>query len=790
MNENTIRVKGPSLVANGYSVCAIKAGEKRPRVMDWQNIEMTAEQCENWMNYNDGVGIKCGIGEYPVCAIDVDIEGNEVFASYMQDFIGKTVGWGLVRIGKAPKFLMLFRAAEPGWKKAATAFYEKDGHRVRLEVLGKGQQFVAYHVHPDTGKPYEWADEWIMQTPEYMRAEYLPVVNAEQVKAVMTEFSRKATELGYSLKSEAVGRVEMSSETSELERCLTPAKTPVNGVTLEDARKMIKECGFDFGPGSNDLWVKVGMALHHQFEGSDEALALWDELSAEFPEAYEEGATAKRWRSFDSKHPDAVTFRWLRGQWRKTKDPNYYEASQWGALLRLLYRYGDRIAYIPQTGQLCAYNETQGTWSEETTEADVCYYIRHSLLEDYHDVVEAFGEDSDQATAIRKFEFQNKCRMSSVEAALLNLLKRTKEQELDAVSLDANNDIFTVANGVVDLKTGVLLPHSPRNLVRFHSPVVYDPQAKCPVWEKSMLQWMGDDPEMVVYVQRLFGNALTGKPRFDKLALMCGFGCNGKSVFNNTLVELFGSYAKVVGEETLMGKSGLGDGGRARSDIAKLNGARLVVCSETSEAGYLREADIKRLTGREKITARAPYAPKDLEFYPTWQLCMATNHVPEIRGDDDGIWRRLAYIEFPRNFDKDPTVKKDIYLQDKLMKELPGIFNWLLKGYQDSLKYGLAVPRRVESLLMQQRTDADLVGLWADDMLVPDEESSVWVQDCFASFNSFLESARMRDRAISQVKFTTRLKKKLGDAIREAGQRRRKVFGYRLATADDMELFG
>lgn len=787
MNDNTIKVKGPSLVGNGYFVCAIKEGEKRPREMGWQNKRLTAEDCESWPHANDGVGILCGIGEHPICAVDVDIEGDEAFAEHMSQFIGQLLKMPMIRVGKAPKFLAVFRASEAGWSKAATAFYEKAGCRVRLEVLGKGQQFVAYHIHPDTGEPYEWVDELFLFSPEYLHAKELAVITRDQVDAIMTEFSRKATELGYSLKSEQSASPVVLGEDAELQRLLTPVKAPIEGITLDDARRMIKDCGFDLGPGSNDLWVKVGMALHHQFEGSDEALALWDEVSAEFPEAYEEGATAKRWRSFDSKHPDAVTFRWLRNAWRKKKDPQYYELSQMGSLIRLLNRYGDRIAYIPQTGQLCAYSDTTGAWSNETTEADVCHYIRSSLLEDCAEVAEAFGEDSDQVKAMEKFAFKNRVHLASVEASLLSMLKRTKEQELDAVMLDSNTNVFAVRNGVVDLKTGVLLPHSPSNKVRRHSDIVYDPAATCPTWEKSIYQWMNDDMEMVRYVQQLFGNALTGAPRFDKLAILCGFGCNGKSVFNNTLVRLFGSYATVVGEETLLGKSGLGEGGRARSDIAKLNGARLVVCSETSQTGFLREADIKRLTGREKITARAPYAPKDTEFYPTWQLCMATNHIPEVRGDDDGIWRRLAYIEFPRNFDKDPTVKKDIYLEDKLSRELPGIFNWLMRGYQDSLQHGLQVPKRVETLVMQQRTDADFVAQWVDQMLVPEPDSSIWVNDCFCSFEVFLDSARMKDRMPSKKSFTQSLQKKLGDAVKEASQRRKKLIGYRLATADDFE---
>lgn len=785
VNEKTIKAVGPTLANNGYYVVPIAKGGKRPRGQGWQDRRMTAEDCLKHRTEGDGVGILCGVGDYPICALDFDIEGDVEFAEAMENFTEKLVGKAMKRVGKSPKFLLVYRAMEAGWGKNCTPTYKKDGRKVQLEVLGKGQQFVAYHIHPDTGKPYEWPDDDIDLTPEFLFADYLQVITKEQIAQIKAEFDRQAIERGYEPSGGATNTEAKDATLDEL----APPKGAMPGVTIESARKILKDLNYDFGEGSHDKWLKVGMALHHQFNGSDEALALWDELSREFPEAYNPDVLVDKWKSFKSdESPDAVTFRSCYSDWKKQKSPQYFELSQDGSLARLLARYGDRIVFVLEDRQLCAYDEETGTWPvAKAVDADVAYYIRRSLQEDYAETVEAFGEGSPEEEAMRKFSFQNRKKLSAVENGLLDLLRKTKPRKVSREVFDTNYGTFAVANGVVDLKTGALLPYSPSDMISRQSPVVYDPEAKCPTWERVIYEWMGDDQEMVDYVQCLFGHALTGKPRFDKMAILYGFGCNGKSVFNNTLVSLFGPYATVVGEETLLGKSGLGEGGKSRSDIAKMNGTRLVVCSETSELGCLREADIKRLTGREKISARSPFSKYEAEFRPTWQLCMATNYAPEIRGDDDGIWRRLAYIQFPRNFDKDPTIKKDIDLESKLEKELPGILNWLLKGYQRSMYGDLPTPKRVEALLLKQRSDSDLISQWLDEMLVPEEGSTMWVQEAFANFNQFLRALKMENRAISQNRFTTRLKKRIPEAIVDGAQRKKKIVGYRLATAEDFD---
>ncbi len=183
---------GRTLLANGYLIIPIKPGHKRPALDNWQSSRLGASDLARYPKH--GVGVLCGQGARPLVAIDVDTSDDELasrFVIWCQDNLGATCE----RVGNAPKILLVYRAAAEGWGKATGSWFEDElGERHRLEVLGKGQQFVAYHVHPDTGQPYEWVD--FFGGIETISAAELPVITEEQVALAMAEFDRLAQEVG------------------------------------------------------------------------------------------------------------------------------------------------------------------------------------------------------------------------------------------------------------------------------------------------------------------------------------------------------------------------------------------------------------------------------------------------------------------------------------------------------------------------------------------------------------------------------------------------------------------
>ncbi len=121
------------------------------------------------------------------------------------------------------------------------------------------------------------------------------------------------------------------------------------------------------------------------------------------------------------------------------------------------------------------------------------------------------------------------------------------------------------------------------------------------------------------------------------------------------------------------------------NDIAGLRGARLVTSVETEDGQRLAESKIKELTGGDTVTARFLYS-ENFEFQPEFKLWLACNHMPEIRGMDLAIWRRIRLIPFrvtipPRNQDK--------RLLLKLKKELPGIPDMGRQGLPGLARIGL-----------------------------------------------------------------------------------------------------
>lgn len=155
---------GARLVDNGYPVIPIMPGAKVPghfRKGAWAPYPDWTRHCDRatksfeidiWRRWPDcAVGIACGA----VVGIDIDVPDASVaiaLTDLAKQMLGETP---CLRIGQAPKRLLVYRAAE--------AFRGRKRHP--LEVLARGQQFVAYAIHPVTGQPYAWPEEGLTDTP-------------------------------------------------------------------------------------------------------------------------------------------------------------------------------------------------------------------------------------------------------------------------------------------------------------------------------------------------------------------------------------------------------------------------------------------------------------------------------------------------------------------------------------------------------------------------------------------------------------------------------------------------
>jgi hypothetical protein len=111
-----------------------------------------------------------------------------------------------------------------------------------------------------------------------------------------------------------------------------------------------------------------------------------------------------------------------------------------------------------------------------------------------------------------------------------NMLKMAQSEPGMAVTpsrFDADPWALNCTNGTVDLRTGELRPHRREDLLTALCPTAFEPDAKCPVFIRFILSVFNDDTEMVAFVQRLLGYALTGDTSVAVLPVFWGDGSNG-----------------------------------------------------------------------------------------------------------------------------------------------------------------------------------------------------------------------------------------------------------------------
>ena len=220
-----------------------------------------------------------------------------------------------------------------------------------------------------------------------------------------------------------------------------------------------------------------------------------------------------------------------------------------------------------------------------------------------------------------------------------------KEPEFSALSpqFDTNPMLLNIVNGTLDMKTFQLRPHRREDLLTKRCPVNFDPSAKSPRWLAFLEEIFPGQPEVIEFLQRSIGYSLTGDTEEQCFWLLIGVGKNGKSKFLDAIQFLMGDYAVATSFDTFAFKKD-GAGINPRDGMATLVGSRIVRASESDDGKRLSEAQIKALTGGERIRTARLYQD-DFDYKPTFKIWLSTNHVPVIRGTDRRNLRRVNRID-------------------------------------------------------------------------------------------------------------------------------------------------
>ena len=366
-------------------------------------------------------------------------------------------------------------------------------------------------------------------------------------------------------------------------------------------------------------------------------------------------------------------------------------------------------------------------------------------------------------TILRAFDLAHAlCRKAAVEnnkergakdlaraktvAAVITLARADRRLAATADQWDADPWLLNTPGGVVDLRTGECRPARSEDYMTKITAVAPDRACPCPLWEDAFLKDIVPD-ELAKYLRRAFGYSLTGSIREQVLFFLYGMGKNGKSVFVGTIAGIMGDYHVTAPIETFMAT----DNPQHPTELARLQGARLVSAVETEEGRRWAQSRVNMVTGGDKISAR--FMRQDFfEYVPQFKLAIYGNYRPALRSINEAIRRRMNLLPFEKTIAED---RRDKDLAEKLKGEWPGILQWLIDGCLEWQRDGLMPPKIVTESTEEYLNAEDSLVAWLDDCCI--KEGGEWIKsaDLFEKWRTWAEKAG--EYVGSQKRFSDRL---------------------------------
>lgn len=372
--------------------------------------------------------------------------------------------------------------------------------------------------------------------------------------------------------------------------------------------------------------------------------------------------------------------------------PQAYGPTEDGMARALVAHHGHDLRYCPQRGMWLRWDGHRWGWDEAEHHRELIRALARALPDD--------GDRDERA-------FKKRALSAAGTAGIERLARSDAKIVVGVGQLDADPWILNTPGGIIDLRTGQLRPADPTALCTRSTAVPLDQTADPTQW----LQFLADtfnDPDLIAYLQRLVGYSAIGMVGPHVLPFTVGSGGNGKGVFLESITGVLGDYATTAPVGFLMTHQHASH----ETEIARLAGARMVVCSEVNEGDRFDEAKVKQLTGGDTITAR--FMRQDhFTFTPTHQLWLMGNTRPEVRTGGRSFWRRLRLIPFEHEVPADQIIDD---LQGILVRDHgPALLAWLVAGAVAYAAGGLAEPGKVKAATAEYEADQDNLARFVDE---------------------------------------------------------------------------
>jgi putative DNA primase/helicase len=299
---------------------------------------------------------------------------------------------------------------------------------------------------------------------------------------------------------------------------------------------------------------------------------------------------------------------------------------------------------------------------------------------------------------------------------------------------DANPNIITFKDRVLDLATWSTVPHSPSHYNTSKLPFKYDLTARLPEWERFLTSL-----PHVEFMQRFAGYCLTSETKYELALWLWGPPGGGKSTYIEALCAMLGAKACVLG---------LSEIERSQFALSQLPGRNLAISTEMP-ARIIRAANvINAIISGELIPVERKYI-NPYTIRPHAKIIWGMNMLPTIGNEGAGIFRRVLPIHFPSI----PEPERDPRLKEAILAHPMAVANWALEGLRDLQKrQTMDVPVELLTARDQYKEHNDVTFCFVDETCERDSSSRVKTSFLHAKYREW--ATKNGYRAMSMRNFT------------------------------------
>ena len=395
-----------------------------------------------------------------------------------------------------------------------------------------------------------------------------------------------------------------------------------------------------------------------------------------------------------------------------------------------------KLLYEKTAGNWFYYDATKHLWCADPTQSHVLE-LTGKLWDECQAFVERTG---DKLPAPARDAIQNwmkKLSSNSGRTGMQRMAQGERTIWTTEEKWDANPYLLHFPNGVYDVETTEFREARPEDYLTRQTSAFYDPTAKCPLWEKTLLEIFSGRADVIEYFQRAIGYTALGLANGaaeQKMFLCFGpMGSNGKNTVMDTIAELLGSYAGTAANDSFNQSKEIPE------DVHNMRQCRMIIASEPDRRSQMNEEMIKALTGNREMRTRQLYE-NSIVWTPRFCIWMLANHYPRVP-NSHSLFRRFVVFPFMESFS---GARKIFGLGKKLVDtEASGILNWVIAGARNWLKDNLEVrvPDVIRNAHKEFLDSTDIIRSFCEECLsvVEDCKAKTEAASVFVTYRRYCE---------------------------------------------------